>query len=744
MPLHEEEQAASMDAPTPVKQNTRKKRRKKKHLKREYRGIFSSSICDMFSSPARSKTDACALACCGIWLWERNQFLLQGKHPKKWTQRPLETALFCLLIATLVLASIDLQSEALKICVLVMVAMGIWRLLEFEYSKSSFRKEMAKEEFRRQNLLINNSDLRLTEEPAQGTAKGRLSPTSNEKDDYEQQESQGLERFLSLHWNEINRRHNLLNCVRNDTSVVGEEDEEEDEFDVDDVDQRDFCQRLWHFFANLCCNTCCMCWCIWCGMCAIAQEHRHLAKVLPTTPSLWQRDYITMQPWSDYFPSILALRNTENTSFWDHCKALSQLSSRLVKACGLFLLFAILLTAFLPVQYEKWQLGIMFGALVEPIVILFFTYWYWNRLDVSLDAIIKYFSSGFFLCTSMVLVYEFVASTMASIAVVIYSFLGTLILVLFGEVDIDNFEDVELDEESIFDIMAPPDMGGNTTTTHATNQAENILKVPTAFVISIAILGALVNAFVVAALVEETFKYLSFWMVEHPDMENNVSLVPLPPDNATDNDRSGENSGLLPAGSDPANHSSVDPLVHQSSKHPISLESRGAAITVSMIAVAVGFACAENLLYIFVYTENNLAAETTTLILRALFPLHPLCAAIQSIAVVQQDVEKDRSVGVGRIIFVAFLLHGSFDFVLMAYASVMGILNGTDEDETNEEQENTIADWIVFGCSLLIPLLGLEYYFYHARKQTKRLVDLDTGRVSSSQQVDGLQNTEVV
>jgi hypothetical protein len=330
----------------------------------------------------------------------------------------------------------------------------------------------------------------------------------------------------------------------------------------------------------------------------------------------------------------------------------------------------------------------------------------------------------------MVLVYEFLASTLAGIAVVIYSFLGTLVLVLFGEVDADNFEDVNIEQQSIFDVMAPPEMGGNTTTTTAANEAENTLEVPIAFVLTIAVLGALLNAFGVAALVEEVFKYLSFWMVEHPDMENNVSLVPVPPDNSDDERHPGESAELLPAGSQPPTHISVDPSVQASSKHPISLESRGAAITVSMIAVAVGFACAENLLYIFVYTESDLAAETTTLILRALFPVHPLCAAIQSIAVVQRDIEKDRTVGVGRIISVAFLLHGSFDFVLMAYASIMQILKGDDE-----EPQTSMPDWIVFGCSLLIPLMGLEYYFYQARKQTKRLVDLDTGRVSSSQQV---------
>jgi RsiW-degrading membrane proteinase PrsW (M82 family) len=159
------------------------------------------------------------------------------------------------------------------------------------------------------------------------------------------------------------------------------------------------------------------------------------------------------------------------------------------------------------------------------------------------------------------------------------------------------------------------------------------------------------------------------------------------------------------------------------------LESRGAAITVAMVAVATGFSCAENFIYVFVYTDG-IAAEANTLIMRALFPVHPLCAAIQSIAVVRRDLENDTSIGVGRILLGAWLLHGIFDFLLMTYSAISGVADPSSGSK--EEQSVDTVDWIVMGCVILIPLIGLEYYFYHAQRQTKRLRDLDSGRISTN------------
>eukprot|EP00980_Cylindrotheca_fusiformis_P004252 scaffold918_cov126-Cylindrotheca_fusiformis.AAC.31 len=702
MPPHEGESSPPLTTSATTNDDSPKSFRKK----REYRGIFSSSICDMFSSPKNSKTDACALACCGVWLWERNKFLLHGEYPKSWKQRPIETLVVCLLVACAVIWMIAPDSIVLRFCFIAAIVLGIWRRLEFKYSRSKFRTEMAVEEYKRQQILWSNNS-----EPGGGN------------------ENSGLQLYLNRNWDEIHRRrHQNCTCVRNDTFAVDEEEE----------DNRDFCQCLWQCLSNLCCNTCCSCWCLWYGMCAIAQEHRHLAQVLPDSPALWQRDYITMQPWSEYFPNILQLRNSKNMRFWDHVKALSTLSRRLIGAFGLFFVFAIVVTS-LPVTYDRWQLAVMFGALLEPIVLLFFTYWYWNRLDLSTDAIIKYFSSGFFLCTSMVMVYELLASVASSLIVLVYSLAGTTILVMLGQVDLEDISEANVDEETI--IVSAPGLSNSTSE----EQWNDVLEFPTAFTLSITILRSFLSAFFVAAMVEELFKYLSFWMVEHPDLENDVSLTPVRAESPMDVEQiPNEETGLL---SDPAQRQTYDDdqsletitlitVMAKSKPHPTSLESRGAAITVAMIAVAVGFSCAENLLYIFVYTESNLVAEATTLALRALFPVHPLCAAIQSIGVVKRDIEKDKSVGVGRIIFAALLLHGSFDFLLMVYSAVMEVLNedplGENDSASTDDDKTTTADWIVLGCSLLIPLIGLEYFFYNSGLQTKRLRDLDSARDGNS------------
>jgi hypothetical protein len=125
----------------------------------------------------------------------------------------------------------------------------------------------------------------------------------------------------------------------------------------DDALRADFCHRLWQFMAAMCCGSCCNCWCQCCGMCAIAQEHRHLQKVLPqeeAATSSWQRDYITMQPWYEYMPGIYALRESGDGVLWAHIKAMSLLSSRLLWAVEIILV-VLLVVAFLPVDLSFWQ-----------------------------------------------------------------------------------------------------------------------------------------------------------------------------------------------------------------------------------------------------------------------------------------------------------------------------------------------------------------------------------------------------
>jgi RsiW-degrading membrane proteinase PrsW (M82 family) len=332
-------------------------------------------------------------------------------------------------------------------------------------------------------------------------------------------------------------------------------------------------------------------------------------------------------------------------------------------------------------------------------------------LDISIDALIKFFASGFFICTSIAILYEVLVSMVASIALFVVGGFGSLILLLTGEIQIDLAGD-------------NPDDDGDSETFSNPN-------VRTAYVISIALLGAFLNAFLVAALVEEIGKYLCFWMVEHPDLEDDVVL-----DNEANSSTSRptkEERELLPQ-DDPTETKA--PMTRPA----VTLTSRGAAITIAMVTTALGFACAENLLYVFVYTQPGIAAEISTLLVRCMLPVHPLAAALQSIGVCRRDLERDPSTQVGRIIFPAWLLHGLFDFTLMSYTVVTQVLEkqnssaaddevaegGTEDDDSVDPIEDLESSMVVLCVVFSIPLLGIVYYFKEAWKQRKRLKELDS------------------
>jgi hypothetical protein len=131
---------------------------------------------------------------------------------------------------------------------------------------------------------------------------------------------------------------------------------------------------------------------------------------------------------------------------------------------------------------------------------------------------------------------------------------------------------------------------------------------------------------------------------------------------------------------------------------------------------------------VFGYTPSqSFGVEIGTLIARSIFPVHPLCAAIQSIGVCKRDLEGKRGVGIGRIISPAILLHGSFDFVLFVAAylqQVEKIKEGNDDDSDipKEDDSDTVMALVVcFG----IILVGYIYYVWQSRAQTKRLIAMD-------------------
>ena len=367
--------------------------------------------------------------------------------------------------------------------------------------------------------------------------------------------------------------------------------------------------------------------------------------------------------------------------------------------------------------------------MAQPILILFFVYWLWNRYDISLDAIIKFFTAGFLVATSNAIVCEFLVSIVASLAVVVTALVGALILLATGQIDVAPTNSTS--------YMTFGGVAGGTVGNAAnqTNQGTSHLQVPDAFLYVLAMLSAFLNAFVVAALVEETGKYLSFWMVEHADVEV---------DEVDDDDD--QRPHPLPLGSPADDQLTVECSNTTTSQPKRSLVSRGAAITIAMVAVALGFTCCENLLYVFVYTPPGMANEISTLVARCLFPVHPICAAIQSIGVVRRDLERQSNIGIGLIILPAWLLHGSFDFLQMAVAAYFSVQRRLSDQSTTTNpksssttfpeptaaptaSQSSSSSWQaaipLFLASMVIVLLGLIYYICAAWAQRRRLRALE-------------------
>eukprot|EP00536_Pseudo-nitzschia_multiseries_P009860 jgi/Psemu1/306870/fgenesh1_kg.287_\ len=212
-----------------------------------------------------------------------------------------------------------------------------------------------------------------------------------------------------------------------------------------------------------------------------------------------------------------------------------------------------------------------------------------------------------------------------------------------------------------------------------------------------------VVSFILAAAIEETCKYFGYRMVEHPDFYSKSQV-----DEAMKCYKTTEE----------------DVSVRSFSNQNRSFQSRAAAVTVSMIAVGVGFACCENLVYIFIYGKAYNSSEIFILLARSLFPIHPIAAALQSIGVCKRDLENNQH-RLGKIILPGVVFHGLFDFML-TWIDYIGSRNGNYVDEDDGIQTESGSDRISNTVSMLIIICGLLYYFHESKKQKKRLASLDS------------------
>jgi len=342
-----------------------------------------------------------------------------------------------------------------------------------------------------------------------------------------------------------------------------------------------------------------------------------------------------------------------------------------------------------------------------------------HKSDLSLDAVIKFFGAGFIIATPMAFLVEIIV---VNILMAIYYAIALVVAVLAGGgIGVWIYDDYKY-------FMAFADI---------------------------------VQAYLVAAASEEICKYYTFRSVEHPDLIFLTGLdrtthdakarigggeaYPYSSNNASSLEcRTGtfESSFSRKSNKTKKNHRGVSPggpiekvqsflsirKRFNDDDTDIELDIRtvrqkAAAVTTAMISTAVGLACAENFIYVFFLSGSNTQEELAMLLLRSIFPVHALCAGIQSIGVIKKFLEEgeaSNNVGVGKIVFPAIMLHGSFDSILMLINSYVDIVSDMDDDGNNVYDPalvNTVAACSVIG----VMIIGFIWYWRQNRLQKARL-----------------------
>lgn len=140
------------------------------------------------------------------------------------------------------------------------------------------------------------------------------------------------------------------------------------------------------------------------------------------------------------------------------------------------------------------------------------------------------------------------------------------------------------------------------------------------------------------------------------------------------------------------------------------------------------------------------------LLARSALPVHSICAAIQSIGVVRRDVEQDTDYKIGWALLPAVMLHGMFDFALLALAFFEYIYSDTppaytaapattangdwtgliDDDQAAaaypdpaDTQETVAEAMFSFSVAAAITMIGVVYYINASGKQRGRLQALE-------------------
>jgi len=503
----------------------------------------------------------------------------------------------------------------------------------------------------------------------------------------------------------------------------------------------DLCTNLWNIFTYPllpCFNwSCCGspnsygCHLQFCGLCGLAQEAREANISIPRHYRMM--DYITMEPFLKYYPKIVQLRLLgRNGSFLDHCRALSHLSTILLQAWLLIIVILLSLSLWDAVRFWKLaDFAVLTATFLQSFIVMYMVHWGWHRYDLSIDAVIKYFACGFVLCTGMAFTIE--ASqylSMKLVLVLVVKFLGV------SEVKDNGFGGMTIKMDNWSDVHARllqfvgNDEGFYDSRRHLSGERDILQgffdRNPWAVLVY-----SFLTSYIMAGLVEEVCKYFGFVMVDHPDFCSEREMAKakeiMPTLLFGHETHVGGDDVELTASRSTVESKETRLTVTESpfatfdpKNQRRSLSSIRAGVTVAMVAVALGFTCCENVVYILVYNRSSLTAELATLVMKSMFPIHAVCAAIQSIHVCRRDLEKDMSFGLGRIVLPSVIIHGTYDFLLLTISK-----SWQRSHKENYFYQGDDGSWTVtvmsFFASVAVLTMASLYYIIRSRAQYVRL-----------------------
>lgn len=641
----------------------------------KYRG-FSTSINHMFVDPDSERVDCCALACCGVFQNDRDRFLISGVAPPScckrfWVHLILPFWIFALAMFCALNVGDPILNQMLSTGLIIM-------LLGYFFIQSL--KGMWKRREIRKDLLWSKYDKLMN---------GRYRRRSEDEDNSVDELNGGAPLYyMGQTARDIRNAHSLCGCYSSD-----------DREPTYKIVNQTFCSRFFQCFTRACCGCLCGCYCQFCGICAVAQEGRQVEQLIPRKYRLV--DYITMQPMLEYYPAIYNARNDENDEFTSSVSTSWRRLSNFSKwVIGIVVTVLVLLfTWSISVFHSHFGLrnfAVFCATLLQAFAVMKIVHWRHVK-DISTDALIKYFVSGFCLSTTLAVFFELVVGL-------------TMKLVMFVLMEIAGIDLVHSVGYSSGSSMISPgfaDIGAMKEVDDSSTYRDylNVYGRDHPIIYTIFLF---INAFFLASTIEETCKYFGYRMIEHPDFLSRTEV-----EEAAQLEESQPQEGRSP---------------QSFPQQDRTVESRGAAITVAMVATALGFACCENLVYIFIYGSSNFDVEVVILLARSVFPVHPIAAALQSIRVCERDLEKRPGMSLGWIIFPSVLFHGVYDFLLMWIDFLFSRHgNYVDDDDDKAMEPNDKSDWLSFVLSFVVMIGTLCYFFSVSARQRLRLRAMDEG-----------------